>query len=299
MKKVFNFLMTLFVSLLISDRNFGFAYADVTELAGVDDIIYDEEGNPIDEDEILEGLGAVARKAGNTRMIRNVNNLKRFVRIQRQRATQQRYVAENTTKGQRYIVGKQGELPSTIQNEINKGNIKFTDRTLYHIAELQVVSAITELIKTGSTTKYERGYSSFEEHGKIEANTVVAVEYIELWESAVYDSSSSNVFAVDFEPAWEQSELAACMLVIEQDSIEIARIPVWKMCEARIYQGNVVANGTTAGFNLEQKLLLKPGAKIQAKLETPDGVTYNEQTGNNKFGLKVAFSGSGTTNRSK
>jgi len=182
--------------------------------------------------------------------------------------------------------------------------LRFTDAILYHIFFGQsTLTNIVELMRTASSTScvYSRGYSSFDEQGRIDSNTNVAVDFIALDYLENY-TISSGVFSADFAAASSDSYLAGAEFVIEQDGDEMLRLPIASMVEDRIVNrgaGLIVPSSSgTNGYNLNQKLIFKAGAKIQTKIAFPDGVSITTTTPNTTgLALKVSFYGDGTINR--
>jgi len=288
------------LGLFVTKKSFGYAYEFSTEeLNGINDPIYDEEtGEEINVDDIIEGIGRVYKSRGGNP--KDIVKLRKVVATTKKRAVKtQKYRDANTTAGQMFIADKGKDLPVHVQNQIAKGKMKYTDKILYHILYGQAsLKGIIELFQAqnNSYTVYDNGYSSFEDKGKIENNTNVAVEFIslELLENYVL---ANGLFSKAFTPAADNSFLASAILVIEQDSEDLLSIPIAKMTESRIVKDKVLASDDANGYNLNQKILFKAGATIQAKIKMPNGVGIDANATANKLAIKIGFFGDGTKPR--
>jgi len=287
LKKIKNFLMFAVLGFAVQMNYTEERDEDVLDqLYGIEPVV-DDEGNLIDEDVELEGLGRLFRSSrfNIARAKRHYSNLKRY----RQRRKSRRYVRANTTRGQLFLVGNKKKFTSNEQKALMSGNYSFKDGMLYFTKAFSALSSLTELIESNDTLG--TGYSNFEEMGMVPKGTNLAADYVAIAKNQ-FDSASENIFTNKFEKAYTMAEFSNATLSIIQDGKTIFSTLIGLMNESRVVKKGIPSS-EHYGLNLRSKLLIKAESKVQFEIKMPSGVTLSPG-GTNRVGVRVILMGDAT-----
>lgn len=258
----------------------------IDKLYGVEPVV-DEDGNLIDEDVELEGLGRLFRsnRFNVSRAKQHYSRLRHYRRKRKAR----RHVLSNVTKGQLFIVGNKKKFTSNEQKALMSGNYSFKDGMLYFTKSFTSLSSSTDLIESNDTLG--TGYSNLEEMGMVPKGTNMAVDYIAFAQNQ-YDGHSETLFTNKFEKAYTSSDFASAELKVTEDGKVIFSSLVGLLNESRVIKKGIPSSEHW-GINLRSKLLIKAESKIQFELKMPSGVSITPG-GTTKIGLRVILMGDAT-----
>jgi len=214
----------------------------------------------ITDEQAVEGLGAVLQRKPTATEVKALNQARSAV-------TKKKYLEENLTTGKKMLLARSAPKPLEKQ--------KFTDQVIYFSRNLRGLG--TEYIFDANAS-VGVGYSNLDKDGNVPKGVEVEVERIELdfaneliTVSVVEASAWSGIFSNTGITALINSDIE----ILVDDKVVLRRM-VRDFCYPK--SGNPTGNEQDNGLNLNTKIRINSGSKINARIVVPSGTTIEDGT---------------------